>query len=717
MAGTTPTSPSPSPARDTGAVQSGIATDSVAGATVTSEGSRPVRHQQRRLRRQRRQRRASGNGRRHQHRQDRPADQRQPRSGGERQWLEQHRRHRLLHLCRHRRRSVRHRDRHRRRRHPYRRGRRSVRHQQRRLRRQRRQRRLVCNGRRHQHRQDQPAGQRQPRPRGNTNGWNNTDVTVSFTCADTGAVQSGIATDTVAGDTVTAKAQASPSPTAAPASTTPGTAPRLRSVGDINIDKTNPQISGSRDPDANTNGWNNTDVTVSFTCADAGVVQSGIASDTVAGDTVTSEGADQSVTNSGVCVDNAGNAASSATVGGINIDKTAPQISGSRDPEANGNGWNNSDVTVSFTCDDTGAVQSGIATDTVAGDTVTFEGADQSVINSGACVDNAGNAASYTSVGGINIDKTNPQINGSRDPEANGNGWNNTDVAVSFACADSGVAQSGIATDTVAGDTVTAEGADQSVTNSGFCVDNAGNAASSETFGGINIDKTDPRVSGSRSPDPNSNGWNNSDVAVSFTCADSGAVQSGIATDTVAGDTVTSEGADQSVTNSGACVDNAGNAASSTSVGDINIDKTNPQITGSRDPGANANGWNNTDVTVSFTCADSGDVQSGIATDTVAGDTVTSEGTDQSATNSGVCVDNAGNVALSATVSDINIDKTAPQIGGSRSPARQHQRLEQHRCHRLLHLRRHGRRSVRHRDRQRRRRNRHRRRCRPVRHQ
>ena len=130
--------------------------------------------------------------------------------------------------------------------------------------------------------------------------------------------------------------------------------------------------------------------------------------------TVTGEGAGQSVTNSGDCVDNAGNAASSATVGGINIDKTAPVISGSRDPEANANGWNNTDVTVSFTCADSGSVQSGIATDTVAGDTLTSEGAGQSVTNSGACVDNAGNAASSATVGGINIDKTRPQI--SRQP-------------------------------------------------------------------------------------------------------------------------------------------------------------------------------------------------------------------------------------------------------------------------------------------------------------
>ena len=196
------------------------------------------------------------------------------------------------------------------------------------------------------------------------------------------------------------------------------------------------------------------DVTASFTCADAGSVQSEVATDTVAGATLSGEGAGQSVTNSGDCVDNAGNAAPSASVTGINIDKTAPVISGSRDPLANANGWNNSDVTISFSCADSGSVQSEVATDTVAGATVSGEGAGQSVTNSGDCIDNAGNAASSASVSGINIDKTSPVVSGSRSPEANTSGWNNTDVTAFFTCADSGSVQSGVATDTVAGATL-----------------------------------------------------------------------------------------------------------------------------------------------------------------------------------------------------------------------------------------------------------------------
>src|SRR5439155_18967240 len=174
-------------------------------------------------------------------------------------------------------------------------------------------------------------------------------------------------------------------------------------------------------------------------------------------------------------------AASPATVDGINIDKTAPQIVGSRSPQSNAHGWNNGDVAVSFSCADSGLVQSGIVEDTVIGGTVSGEGSGQSLTNTGTCIDNAGKDRKSAALGGINIDKTAPVIGGGRDPEANASGWNNGDVAVSFSCADSGLVQSGIATDTVVGGTLSGEGAAQSFTNSGNCIDNAGNGASPAT--------------------------------------------------------------------------------------------------------------------------------------------------------------------------------------------------------------------------------------------
>jgi hypothetical protein len=408
-------------------------------------------------------------------------------------------------------------------------------------------------------------------------------------------------------------------------------------------DTTPPTITGSRAPVANANGWNNTDVTVSFDCTD-NVDGSGV--DSVTGPTtLTSEGADQSVT--GTCTDNEGNSAS-ATVSGINIDKSAPSISGSPAPAPNGNGWNNSDVTVSFDCTDEGGSGADSVTDAT---TLTSEGAGQSV--TGTCTDKAGNSASAT-VDGIKIDKTNPSISaGSPSPAPNANGWNKTDVTVTFDCTDE-AGGSGVEAPTNV-QTLSSEGGGQSA--AGTCTDLAGNSASA-SVGGINIDKSDPSVSGSPAPLANATGWNKTDVTVSFDCTDAGSGVASVTDPT----TLNSDGAGQSAT--GTCTDKAGNSSSAT-VNGINIDKTAPSISaGSPSPAANANGWNNTDVTVGFGCTDAGGSGLEAATDTK---TLSSEGAGQSAT--GTCTDKAGNSA-SATVSGIKIDKTRPSIStGSQSPA------------------------------------------------
>lgn len=91
------------------------------------------------------------------------------------------------------------------------------------------------------------------------------------------------------------------------------------------------------------------------------------------------------------------------------------------------------------------------------------------------------------------------------------------------------------------------------------------------------------------------------------------------------------------------------------------VDTTNPVITWvSRTP-ANANGWNNGEVTVEWSCTDSG---SGAVSASVS-ETVSAEGADQSVT--GVCTDHAGNTA-SDTQTGINIDQTAPTLSPSVSP-------------------------------------------------
>jgi len=163
----------------------------------------------------------------------------------------------------------------------------------------------------------------------------------------------------------------------------------------------------------------------------------------------------------------------------VTIDITGPTIMATRTPGPNPLGWNNTDVTVRFDCAD---ALSGLAGSPPDPTTVSTEGANQAV--TGTCQDVAGNSAEFTTE--INIDKTPPTISASASPPPNGNGWNNTDVTVSFAGSD-GLSGVDTVTDPV---TVTAEGAGLVVT--GIATDQAGNSASTSLT--INIDKTAPLI-------------------------------------------------------------------------------------------------------------------------------------------------------------------------------------------------------------------------------
>lgn len=193
-------------------------------------------------------------------------------------------------------------------------------------------------------------------------------------------------------------------------------------------------------------------------------------------------------------------------------------------------------------------------------------------------------------------------------------------------------------------------------------------------------DTTPPTTTASVSPTPNANGWNNADVTVSLSATDdpggSGvkeiaysatgaqAIPATVTTGNSAAIPITAEG---ETTVTFFATDNAGNPEPPRTV-TVKIDKTKPVITGARSPQPNANGWNNTDVTVTFTCAEVGAVQSGIDVNTVAGMTVSTEGANQSVTNTGTCTDKAGNVADPTTVQGINIDKTPPTMACTVSP-------------------------------------------------
>lgn len=202
-----------------------------------------------------------------------------------------------------------------------------------------------------------------------------------------------------------------------------------------------------------------------------------------------------------------------------------------------------------------------------------------------------------------------------------------------------------------------------------------GTKSAAEATTTVSVDTTPPTTTATLSPQPNAAGWNNSNVTVTLTSVDNpgGSGVEQITYSAAGAQTITSTvvpgatssftiGVEGTTTIAFFGTDNAGNIeAPHTLV--LRLDKTPPSIAGSATPAANANGWNNTNVTVSFQCADA---FSGLAAGSPpAPTTLSTEGAGQSVT--GTCTDVAGNSA-SATVSGINIDKTPPTVACSASP-------------------------------------------------
>lgn len=230
-----------------------------------------------------------------------------------------------------------------------------------------------------------------------TNGWYNTDVTLTWLVADpqspNSLVKTGCVDQNIVADQTTVTYTCS--------ATSAGGSSGPVSVS-IKRDASKPSIGHTLSPALpNANGWYKQDVTVTFTCSDG---TSGIQSCTPA--STLGEGGEQSVT--GTAVDNAGNSQTD-TVSGINIDKTAPTIGHTLSPSTpNANGWFNTDVTVSFSCEDALSGVTSCTVDGVSGNAkVLGEGANQSV--TGTATDAADNTTSDTA-SGIYIDKTGPSV-------------------------------------------------------------------------------------------------------------------------------------------------------------------------------------------------------------------------------------------------------------------------------------------------------------------
>jgi hypothetical protein len=333
----------------------------------------------------------------------------------------------------------------------------------------------------------------------------------------------------------------------------------------LKIDKTAPSISGAPDRAANLHAWYRDAVTVHFTTSDA---LSGIDQTTLTADVVlAAEGRDQRA--DGSVADQAGNVAS-ASVTGINIDRTAPGLTVTPDRAPDSNGWYNANVTVHFEASD---ALSGVDASTAPGDVVlSEEGRD--LVAQATVSDLAGNTTTEAATG-INIDKTAPVLTATPDRAPNSHGWYNADVTVRFEASD---ALSGLDGGPAPAEVVfSEEGRGQSA--EATAADLAGNAAMVSATG-INIDRTPPVISAATSRPPDSHGWYNHDVVVAFTTSDE---LSGIDPATDPQDvTVSREEADQWV--DGTVLDLAGNSASAAVEG-ISLDKTAPVLNPTITPG------------------------------------------------------------------------------------------------------------------------------------
>ena len=239
----------------------------------------------------------------------------------------------------------------------------------------------------------------------------------------------------------------------------------------------------------------------------------------------------------------------------VRKDATPPSLSGgspSRGPDANG--WYNHPVEIAFNGTD---ATSGIASCTSA----SYGGPDTGGASfSGTCSDQAGNVSAPAGFGPIKYDATPPSVSASLSRGPDSGDWYNHPVDFGASGSDN---LSGIAScsgGTVGGGSATAT-----------CTDNAGNSAS--TGVSVKYDASAPSIdSVTFDRQPDSNGWYNHPVHVTFHGSDGG---SGISS---CSDVVYQGPDTTSTTVNGSCRDNAGNSAGGTSPA-FKYDSTPPTIT------------------------------------------------------------------------------------------------------------------------------------------
>lgn len=319
----------------------------------------------------------------------------------------------------------------------------------------------------------------------------------------------------------------------------------------------------------------------------------------------------------------------------------------SRTPAANSYGWNSEDVTVEWSCTDSG---SGVLSDMVTG-TITTEGLSQEI--TGLCEDHAGNQATNT-VTNINIDKTGPSalLNVSTgNPGLNG--WYISDLTIKTSGSDN---LSNPVTCTVDQYQNTET---SGATFYGTCTNSAGIGTDAVPLT-VKLDKTGPTAMLSLEGTTGQNGWYVSTVKIITNGSDT------ISNPTTCTDEQIQSSDTAEITYFGSCTNDAGLSTDASPVS-LKLDKTPPTLTPTLDKNPDTvTGWYNLSngiPTVSFTCTDT---MSGLAENCPQSYTF---GQGQNQSYSKTIHDMAGNSTTNG-VNGINVDTVIPTINASISPAR-----------------------------------------------
>ena len=396
----------------------------------------------------------------------------------------------------------------------------------------------------------------------------------------------------------------------------------------LKYDATPPQAIAAADRGADSNGWFNRSLTISFAQAAGDLSGPGTCSTPVSyGGPDTA-----SASRSGTCTDRAGNQSAAAAFA-FKYDATAPSATGglARPPDANG--WHNHPVALQVTGSDG---LSGIASCGGAA----FAGPDGKGHQvSGGCTDVAGNpSAPVTRT--IDYDATGPVATAALERGPDVEGWYNHPVAATVSGTDATSGLAGCTGATYSGP----DGAAQ--TAPGSCTDVAGNT-SAPVGVALNYDATAPAVAATLARAPDSNGWFNHPVAAIGTGTDGASGVAGCTSASYGGpDTA---GVSLAVT----CRDRAGNGSGAQV--SLKYDASPPEVVATPDRPPVAGAWYRRLLTILFTGTDA--TSGGVS---CTGPVRYSGPDNTSARVAGSCRDAAGNTAEAAHA--FKYDGTAPRV-------------------------------------------------------